>query len=249
LVAITVCLEANHRRKYESIHGQGTFPLQAADPSKLRRECFHDRYWDPVYGRKKMTRTWDRKQGFAIIARVLDMLIKMGGAPTTTLTTTKSLPLTGWEAFFHDWTLTPRLAARLIHERGPCVGLIFITDEYYQIEGEMVYRGCPSSLRRSLLKDGGGGGFHAVVCYQYRHKDGELQIRVLDNHSATGPRRWIAFCEFYSIYVLRVATLKLCHKTHSTRASADDWGTSMQSCSQEPWIGSDDVTWIDVRYK
>jgi hypothetical protein len=118
-VAITVCLEANHRRKYESIHGQGTFPLQAADPSKLRRECFHDRYWDPLYGRKKMTRTWDRKQGFAIIARVLDMLIKMGGAPTTTPTTTKSLPLTGWEAFYHDWTLTPELAARLIHERGP----------------------------------------------------------------------------------------------------------------------------------
>jgi hypothetical protein len=178
-----------------------------------------------------MTRTWDRKQGFAIIARVLDMLIKMGGAPTTTPTTTKSLPLTGWEAFYHDWTLTPELAARLIHERGPCVGLIFITNEYYQIEGEMVYRGCRSSERRSLQKDG-AGGFHAVVCYEYRHKDGELQIRVLDNYSATGPRRWIAFCEFDSMYVLRVATLKLCHKTHSTRASVDDWRTSMQACSE-----------------
>jgi hypothetical protein len=35
-----------------------------------------------------MTRTWSPKQG-AIIARVLDMLIKMGAAPTTTPTTTK----------------------------------------------------------------------------------------------------------------------------------------------------------------
>ncbi|KAL6606048.1 hypothetical protein ACP70R_041701 [Stipagrostis hirtigluma subsp. patula] len=49
------------------------------------------------------------------------------------------------------------------------------------------FRGCHRSLRLWWREIDADADYHAVVCYEYRHEEGELQILVLDNHSPTGP--------------------------------------------------------------
>lgn len=207
-VALTVCLKAVHRMVYESIHGPGTFPFRAAAPEELLRRCSKERYRNG--DKRKMQKVWDK--GCKDIEKMMDVLVKMGGAPTTQ---GKRLPLKGWEAYYHsNGSLTPELAARLIYSRGPCVGVIFCTEEYEDIDASSkdkninkVYRGCPRWMRRTLVgldDDGDQVGYHAVVCYAYRRRHNELQILILDNYSEDGPSRWISFREFDELFVLEV---------------------------------------------
>lgn len=52
-------------------------------------------------------------------------------------------------------------------------------------------------------------GWHAVVCFGYRFRSGQMHVLVLDNHTPTGPRRWIHVDEFHTLYTLSVWCLDL----------------------------------------
>lgn len=170
IVSSTVCLEAQHRIAYENIHGLGTFACRAAAPRKLRRLCSREYYWyEPE---KKMEAVWDPKEGTRYVGKVLDILKRMGGAPTIRAGTAYPcfLPLDDWESYhWINCTLTPEVAARLICERGPCMGVIFCIEEYDNynayLDDDQVYTGCHRDDREELrerLKE--KVGYHVIVC-------------------------------------------------------------------------------------
>ncbi|KAL6861668.1 hypothetical protein ACP4OV_017368 [Aristida adscensionis] len=211
LVAAAVCLEAQHRREFEAVNGAGTFPCHAAAPRKLRQACRREKRW--VEQEAAMKRTWEPKEGVRYLGRVLDKMIQLGGLPTTNAPppAPHSLRLASWERHHRRDGLTADFAARLIHERGPCVGVLFITPAYHVLDasrdgGDAVFRGCPRSMR-GWWRHVDGAGYHAVVCFQYRHDHGELQILILDNHSPTGPPRWISFDEIDDMFTLTVQAM------------------------------------------
>ena len=59
----------------------------------------------------------------------------------------------------------------------------------------------------------GQAGWHAVVCFGYRFRGDQMHVLVLDNHDATGPRRWIHVKELHTLYTLSVWRLDLGDQT------------------------------------
>ncbi|KAM0889776.1 hypothetical protein ACQ4PT_027495 [Festuca glaucescens] len=132
LVAGTVCLEAQHRRMFEAVHGPGTFPCRAAAPRKLRRACFREIIWNPCTRRHE--RVWHPKNG-AKMGRILGVMKRLGGARTTNAAPPAPffLPLEDWEQYsYSDGGLTAKTAARLLYERGPCIGTLFATTQFFR---------------------------------------------------------------------------------------------------------------------
>uniref|UniRef100_J3LER9 Uncharacterized protein n=1 Tax=Oryza brachyantha TaxID=4533 RepID=J3LER9_ORYBR len=109
-------------------------------------------------------------------------------------------------------------AARLIYLHGPCVVVLFVDSRYssygrrHRCDDDLdhdAYGGVPRDpdFREELMEKDKDAANHAVVCYAYRFVDDELQLRVLDNHSIHGPRRWIAYRAFHQLVTLRVDPL------------------------------------------
>ncbi|KAF0936170.1 hypothetical protein E2562_038985 [Oryza meyeriana var. granulata] len=102
-------------------------------------------------------------------------------------------------------------AARLIYLHGPCIAVLFIASRYssYGRHGydddldHAAYGGVPSDpdFRQELKKKDKKAANHAVVCYAYSFVKDEFQLRILDNHSIHGPRRWIASKAFHKLSV------------------------------------------------
>ncbi|KAL6844866.1 hypothetical protein ACP4OV_025525 [Aristida adscensionis] len=188
LVAATVCIEAQHRLEFERIHGAGTFSCKAAAPRKLLNACRRARVWDSELG--------------ACACDVLKLVRGLGGVRTTNAPPPSVflLPLESWDD--HRWCdLTPEKAARLLYERGPCVGSVWATALYdtfdAAVDDDAVYRGPPRDDReRHKREEDASAGLHGVVCYEYRFVGGELHIKVLDNVDAHGPTRWVHYDEF-----------------------------------------------------
>ncbi|RLN12358.1 hypothetical protein C2845_PM09G04130 [Panicum miliaceum] len=216
LVAVTKCLEAQHRKEFEAVHGAKSFPCRAAAPRKLRQVCFRELIWNPSTGKRE--RTWDPKVGARYLGRVLRKMIQLGGARTTNAPPPAPflLPLADWEGYHRDdHGLTPEVAKQLLHRRGPCVGTLFATEDFYRMDASLfshraavAFRGCPREKREEVRGSDPDAAMHAVVCYAYRHnKQGKLLVLVLDNQQATGPSKWVHFDEFDSFYVLYVRPL------------------------------------------
>uniref|UniRef100_A0A0A9CKE8 Uncharacterized protein n=1 Tax=Arundo donax TaxID=35708 RepID=A0A0A9CKE8_ARUDO len=84
--------------------------------------------------------------------------------------------------------------ARLLYARGPLIGSLWAADSDYDITvGDQVYRG-----RQERFRVPGTGDYHAVVCccYHFDSRSMELHVRIMDNHTADGPLRWILFEAF-----------------------------------------------------
>lgn len=47
-------------------------------------------------------------------------------------------------------------------------------------------------------------GYHAVVCYAYKFVGEDLHLRVLDNQTANGPRRWVLYEALETIVTVNV---------------------------------------------
>lgn len=208
-----MCVEAMHRLEFEKINGKGSFRCRAAAPRMLRRECIRERYWyEPE---EKMESVWEPKKGCRFVCKMLDILKRIGGAPLTRAPPPcpSVLPIKDWKVYnWHDGTLNKEVAVRLLSEHGPCVGTIFCTLDYKDVDAYLddkkVYRGCPRWQREELVERYGDRvGGHAVVCFAYRHRRRELQVLIMDNHSAVGPIRWIAFCEFDQFFAITVHPL------------------------------------------
>ncbi|EAZ39232.1 uncharacterized protein [Oryza sativa Japonica Group] len=223
ILACAVCIEALHRLEWERLHGPGTFLCRAAAPRKLRRACIRDDILHPEEGveSKKMVLLLKKIKG-------------MGGIRTTNAPPPAPflLPLKSWRMYRQKGSLTRERAVHLLRTGGPYIGIIRVSLLYHFIDAsvndELVYRWVPPELRTAadvwlidalvagratdndicdLISETNGN--HVIVCYGYRHRGGELQILILDNHAQTGPSRWIGFEELEKVCVLRVDPLPL----------------------------------------
>lgn len=75
----SLCVEAQHRRKFEAIDGPGTFACRAAAPRRLQQVCFREKVWNP--STRQHERTGVPKKG--AWRRVMRMMKRLGGARTT----------------------------------------------------------------------------------------------------------------------------------------------------------------------
>uniref|UniRef100_A0A0D9WX30 Uncharacterized protein n=1 Tax=Leersia perrieri TaxID=77586 RepID=A0A0D9WX30_9ORYZ len=204
IVASAVCIEALHRLEWERLHGPGTFPCRAAAPRKLRRACKQTN--PPI---------WNPKDGLQKIPLLLKKIMELGGIPMTNAPPPAPflLPLKSWKMYRRDGSLTPERAAHILRTHGPYIGILWVSLLYpfidASVDDQMVYRfWFPPHLRR--ISD------YLLMQYLFagRLKDKDLddlltKILVLDNHTDTGPSRWIRFEELDKIYVLRVDPLPL----------------------------------------
>ncbi|BAF28961.1 uncharacterized protein [Oryza sativa Japonica Group] len=203
IVSSTKCVEVQHRREYETMHGTGSFPCNAAAPRKLRRACFCQKVWKPKEG--------------ARVGDVIDMIQRLGGARTTSAPAPAPymLPVRSWQR--HRWDvgggLTADRIAELLDTRGPFIGTIWVCpwyDLFNSVEDEdLVYRsGCARSKMLQRLSKFCFGkdlvGLHSVLCFEYRICDGQLHIHILDNHETTGPQRWIHHSELEEVHTITV---------------------------------------------
>lgn len=111
--------------------------------------------------------------------------------------------------------LTKERVAELL-DQGPCVGRLFACPWYSCFDAtkndNWVYRGCGrDKVTREDCKSRYPHeimGSHAVVCFAYRKcENGELHVCVLDNHTDSGPERWVDVEELDALYTLKVDCL------------------------------------------
>ncbi|GJN01100.1 hypothetical protein PR202_ga18336 [Eleusine coracana subsp. coracana] len=214
LVSSTVCIEAQHRLEYEMVHGLGTFPCIAAAPRKLRNLCHRQFVQDQSTGERR--RIWNIKKG-AIVAEVLDQIMKLGGVRTTNGAPKPApylLPLRSWQHYKWEDGFTAYDVADLLDAHGPFIGNIWVCPWYdlfdSNVDDDLVYRsGCarsPGIQKRCEVVYGQHEkvGYHSVVCFEYRFCEGQMHEKILDNHAANGPRRWIHNDELTDVYIINV---------------------------------------------
>jgi hypothetical protein len=121
----------------------------------------------------------------------------MRGVPGTATGTTNAptpapcffLPLCSWQQ--HRWDdddaggLSPERVATLLYHNGPCIGLVWVVSPWYDgvdagRDSSLVYTTtgeCGRSddaRRKSKELYPGQVGWHAVVCFGYRFRDGHM---------------------------------------------------------------------------
>ncbi|KAL6606466.1 hypothetical protein ACP70R_042119 [Stipagrostis hirtigluma subsp. patula] len=183
--AIAACIaavEAMHRRKYAKVHvDHKRFPLKAAKPHELLEVCRKKGIWTPDEG--------------AYVGDVLKTIQEEGGVLTTN---GERLQLPWTQKHNVAWLSSDRVAELL--DNGPCVATLWTCPWYYWFyatshNDTWVYRGCGRSQAyrdESKRLYPGKVGSHAVLCIGYRVWDhGQMDVLVLDNHTATGPLRWV----------------------------------------------------------
>ncbi|KAL6606459.1 hypothetical protein ACP70R_042112 [Stipagrostis hirtigluma subsp. patula] len=199
-VACSVAVEAMNRFVYAASHGEGTpFPWAAAEPHQLLLEC-------------QRRRIWDKRTG-AYVRAVLEVIQEWGGVPLANPPSDDAravLPLRSWR---EHHGLTQRSVAKQL-DAGPCVGTLWVCPWYHLFDATRndawVYRGCgrcANKREESKRLYGHKAGSHAVVCFGYRRCGDQMHVLVLDNHSPTGPRRWVDVEELDALYTLDVDCL------------------------------------------
>jgi hypothetical protein len=208
-----VAVEAVNRFVYEKEHGERKFPYRAVPPDNLLEVCCTDKIWEPGVG--------------AIVDKVLAKIQEMGAVaaattdavPTSAAQSCALLPLSSWQEHNSwDWDddsaieaagLSSERVADLLYKNGVCIGLLWTSPWYFRLDadrdGRKVYtsgRARRDAVRRCKLEESYIGLGHAVVCFGFRH--GGKHVLVLDNHTTTGPRRWIHVKEFRTLYTLTV---------------------------------------------
>lgn len=124
------------------------------------------------------------------------------------------LQLRSWQA---HGCLTKKRLAELLDTRGPCVGVLWVCPWYHlfdaSVNPNMVYRACGRNAeyrRASKFFFRERAGRHAVVCFAYRcPQPRQMHVFILDNHSATGPTKWVDFEEMESVYTITVDRVDL----------------------------------------
>lgn len=201
ICATLVCLEARHRLDFERRYGFNKFPfyITAAAVADLKNQCTVRGVWTPLYGA--------HEEG------VLRVIQAMGGAEVANRFGWKpcKLQVKSWECHsnrdHNGQAMRQSEIAKLIQTKGPLLGTILVHTESYYAPGweDRVYRGKPRGTK---------GNGHLVVCTSYRyHPTGrvgsptELHIEVVDNHTRTGPVRWILAIAFTRFFVVHVEPL------------------------------------------
>ncbi|KAL6909576.1 hypothetical protein ACP4OV_001857 [Aristida adscensionis] len=215
IVSCTVCLEARHRMVYEQKHGAGSFPCWAASPRKLVAACRRDRRWATGKG--------------ASVGTVLRKIKNSGGIRTTLAPTPapRFLPLLSWQEHSGGGDgdavaggLGAERVAALLDAHGPCVATFWVCPWYDLFDGcgadadGVVYCGFARTAGQRMLVYMAFGGEralprHAAVAFGYRFTAaGEMHVRIMDNQTAAGPRRWMRVEDIDTIHTLDVAPLK-----------------------------------------
>jgi hypothetical protein len=165
-----MCVEAQHRLAFETLHGIGSFSLKAKRPKGVKKKCINKKVWSPADG--------------AFVEDVLKVVAKGRGVETTQGI---FLPINGYHMYKNvQKDVSHEAAVRLLLAHGPLLATLWVNDEYMicTTKNDLVYRG--SSNRE---KDPN----HTVVCFAYRFVGEELHLRVLDNHTEDGPVRWVLY--------------------------------------------------------
>ncbi|KAL6589848.1 hypothetical protein ACP70R_050207 [Stipagrostis hirtigluma subsp. patula] len=203
LVACTVAVEAMHRLVHELYHGAGTFHWKAGEPHELLRACQRKGIWEQGKG--------------AAVPEVLEKIRELGGVPLANPPSMAHtvLPLISWQEhrWDDDYGLSPERMAKLL-DCGPCVGRLWACPWYFLFDAsrndDSVYHGCGRSRANREESEHlypGDVGSHAVVCFGYRFCGDQMHVLLLDNHSATGPWRWVDFEELDALYTITVECL------------------------------------------
>jgi hypothetical protein len=91
----------------------------------------------------------------------------------------------------------------MLYHHGPCVRVLFCNTEYDASSHD-------DNKQCTEAAPAGSG-----------HRDNDLQLLIMDNHTADGPKRWVPFCQFDELFVLKVAPLKTLTKKRKRPAHAD----------------------------
>jgi len=192
------------RQLYESFHGPGTVP----DDCQARKD-WPDKLLDAC---KKLGIWKEGKENGAVIDDVLNTAQVMGVLLTDDGTRGgeggRLLLLRNWKKHSGDG-LTPERVAALI-EQGPCIARLWACPWYshFNAHNNWVYRGCGRDKgHRDECMEKYDNGSHVVVCCQYRRCNGQIHVRVLDNHADDGPERWIDAEELDALFTLEVDCL------------------------------------------
>lgn len=154
----------------------------------------------------------------------MQMIQRLGGVRTTNAPTPAPsfLPLHSWQ--LHKWDigngLTEERVIELLDTRGPFVGTLWVCPWYHLFDvaedNDLVYRsGCARNKALQEFSESCFGkglvGLHSVLCFEYRVREGELEVLLLDNHTPTGPKRWIWFYELEEVHTIRVERMESLH--------------------------------------
>jgi hypothetical protein len=92
-----------------------------------------------------------------------------------------------------------------MYKHGPLLGAFIVDPVEYNIciqDSNYVYTGALVSEKQ--LRGDKNLCNHAVVCFEYRFVNGDMEIHVMDNHNEHGPPRWVKFAAFYKFAQLHV---------------------------------------------
>ncbi|XP_047093687.1 uncharacterized protein LOC124706073 isoform X2 [Lolium rigidum] len=172
--ACIMCIEALHRIAYEKVNGLGSFGLKVKAGAEEELK--------PMF-----------KTIGAYIEEVLEAICLNKGLPTDD----KNIRLTfkGYDARY--CTVSAEDAAVLITE-GPVVGGMSYGDKktYSKFcDDDNTYQGPKEDEKVTP---------HAVVCVGYKFDSKGLHIKILDNHTAKGPVRWVHYNAFHLFTVITV---------------------------------------------
>lgn len=207
-MACTMAVEGMHCKVYETFHGSNTFPddWKAAKDwnGQLLRTCKDEKIWAEGEG--------------SVVGDVLTMIQKKLRGVRTASGKGQQLVMALDRYKKHSGDeLTPERVADLL-DQGPCVGRLWAAPWYSCFDAtkkdNWVYRGCGRDkatrdhCKSKYPDEKDIMGSHAVVCFAYRVcQNGEMHVRVLDNHTDGGPERWVDVEELDALYSLKVDCL------------------------------------------
>lgn len=194
IVASTKCVETVSRHEYEKIHGEGTFPWVAKDCGQLLSVCTREDTWTPGIG--------------ADVSKVLGLIKDLMGVPVISTASTPVrrqclLPLRSWktEILYNEKsgrTVSQEYVTELLKKQyKPFIGRFWVTPRYPTFDASrddtLVYHDCGRNKEKRVLSkfmDGDQAGPHVAVCVGWRLRDdGQMEVKVSDNHGPTGPLR------------------------------------------------------------
>lgn len=194
ICACLKCIVANHTLDFERRYGSGSFPYQLSDIQEFKFACEVWEIWSPGEGTDEEL--------------VLGLVQKLEGLRTLRVPGWKNckLQIEGHKMFLTK-SLDPFSAAMLIYKRGPVVGSLYTTNDYFKSnwDEKYVFQGRMTAKSRRRKKK--TNNMHSVVCFAYRLTSSGLHIRIMDNHFPHGPLRWISYSAFEEFWVIHITPL------------------------------------------
>uniref|UniRef100_A0A0D3FR82 Uncharacterized protein n=1 Tax=Oryza barthii TaxID=65489 RepID=A0A0D3FR82_9ORYZ len=149
IAASVMCVEAQHRLAFETLHGIGSFSLKAKRPKGVKKKCINKKVWSPADG--------------AFVEDVLKVVAKGRGVETIQGI---FLPINGYHMYKNvQKDVSHEAAVRLLLAHGPLLATLWVNDEYMicTTKNDLVYRGSSNSEKDP---ESYGGLLRLSVCWR-----------------------------------------------------------------------------------